>query len=196
MVVSLFCTCGAGVAVAAEPAPQGHYLHDGFYLRYSLGPGVGHIGGTSPGGSFGDTGAGAGDIFAIGGTLPGGVVLGGASMALYSKGSLGAVLGPFVDWFPDPRGGWHLGADLGLGVTQFLETPPGSAAATLSPDTWLHGYGLGAALFAGHDFWIAPQASIGLLALVSMMPSTAAQDAPGYALTPLWAGVLLGILYH
>jgi hypothetical protein len=181
-------------AVASEPPPRGHYLHDGFYLRYSLGPGVGHISGTSPGGSFGDTGAGIVDIFAIGGTLPGGVVLGGASMALYSKGSLGAVIGPFVDWFPDPHEGWHLGADVGIGSTVFLGPPPESPG--VAADSILSGYGLGAAFFAGHDFWIAPQASVGLMALVSTMTSAAAQEAPGYVLTPLWAGVLLGILYH
>jgi hypothetical protein len=192
MVVSVAAVLPALALEASERPPHGHYLHDGFYLRYALGPGVGRMSGTSPYGSFGDTGGGVGDTFAIGGTIPGGLVVGGASTGLYSKGSVGAVAGPFLDWFPDPRAGWHIGGQVGLGVTRFLGAHP------MAPGTGngLGGYGLGVTLLGGYDFWIAPQASVGLTALVSTMTSTAAQEAPGYVLSPLWVGILLGILYH
>lgn len=143
--------------------------HDGFYLRMGLGTGYGQAKTT---GSISGTNltahyAGAGPAFEllIGGTPASGFVIGGgfigqdiwdpettidsnhpsvpASLELHGALGVGA-LGPFIDWFPDDTGGAHVGAMFGLGIIGLRDDRS-----------------FGGSIWAGYDFWVANQWSLG-----------------------------------
>jgi len=107
--------------------------------------------------------------------------------------------GVLFDWFPRVRGGSHVGALLGLGLQRTrlaftLSTGPGSSLA-FAPHA--ETVGLGATLLGGYDFWVTQQCSVGVTALVSTMTATpASQDSVGDGLFPLWARLLVSVLYH
>lgn len=105
----------------------------------------------------------------IGGTIASGWVLGGGfvgqdiqdpSLSLSSgstaelsgdlSGSLGVgALGPFVDWYPNDRGGLHFGTMVGFAI---LGLSNGSGKSSS---------GIAGSLWGGHDFWIGEQWSLG-----------------------------------
>ena len=118
----------------------------------------------------------------IGGTIARGLVLGGGfvgqdiqdptlskssdsdpdlSEEMTVSGFLGVgALGPFLDWFPNDRGGLHFGTMLGL------------ALLGLSSDSGKSSFGLAGALWGGHDFWIGDQWSLGAEARVVALRSS------------------------
>ncbi len=121
------------------------------------------------------SGAGPAYELLIGGTPGGGVVVGGGFVGqeisdpkieieldgeevgdddFDSDNALGMILlGPFVDWFPNPLGGAHVGAMIGV------------AAIGLSngdqDDENESSTGWGGSLWGGYDFWVANQWSLG-----------------------------------
>jgi hypothetical protein len=186
------------------PPRPGLYTHDGFYLRYSIGPGLYRIGpGPNPGGLVeGATvsGVGVSEVLAIGGTLPHGVVLAGAASAVVTSSLVVANYGLLVDWFPDPAAGWHIGGQLGIGfvVDPYYDVAVASAVGdTFTPDD--RAVGLGASLMGGYDAWVTPQFSMGVN-LVAMTTAFARQHVPidstSYSLTPIAGGVMVSVLYH
>lgn len=145
------------------------HRHDGLYLRMGIGLGYGHatttgtIQGTDVKGTY--EGLGPAYELLIGGTPFAGFVIGGGFVgqdvvsptvtiesndpsvpsSLDLSGALGVgALGPFVDWFPDPTGGAHVGAMIGFGLTG------------LKGDS-----GIGGSLWTGYDFWVGSQWSLG-----------------------------------
>lgn len=147
--------------------------HDGFYLRMGMGPGYGRV--VAEGAGSNDVKAtykGWGPAFELllGGTLGSGFVLGGGfvgqdvsepdleveSRSVNVSGtvedqSLGILtIGPFIDWYPDPKGGAHVGVMIG------------PAEVGLQDDDGQSSTGLGGSLFGGYDFWIGDQWSLGL----------------------------------
>ena len=82
-----------------------------------------------------------------------------------------AVLGPFADWYPAERDGFHLGGVIG------------AAAVPL-----VRGIGMGASLWGGYDLWISPQWSIGIAAHVI--------GTTDFADSGLGGGAVLSALYH
>jgi hypothetical protein len=129
--------------VKDEPAekprrPRGARLHDGFYLRMSVGGGS-----LAARGDRYDAGGAASDYsftgnalhfdIAVGGTPTPGLVLGGTYLGSYgARGARGrmdgadttgdtgmsfSLIGPFLDVYPEPRGGFHVGGMLGLAGT-------------------------------------------------------------------------------
>lgn len=136
-------------------------MHDGFYLRMSAG---GLWGGTSVAGDTpGDPthtidGFGLAVDAMAGGTVSGPLALGGA-VAYQSfgqgRGSGTATLvtfGMFVDGFPMPNGGLHLGGMLG---TSF------SSTSAYADDTAFRGMGPGIAAWLGYDGWVADEWALG-----------------------------------
>jgi hypothetical protein len=117
----------------------------------------------------------------IGGTIARGLVLGGGFVGqdmtnptvtanvgsgsaassisnLTVNGSLGVgALGPFVDWFPNDRGGLHFGAMFGF------------ALLGLSSDTGKRDSGIAGSLWGGYDFWVADQWSLGVEARTALV---------------------------
>ncbi len=61
------------------------------------------------------------------------------------------VLGPMVDWYPNPNGGVHFLGALGLGMTNFA----------ISGASELGSSGVGIVLGSGYSTWISPKWSVG-----------------------------------
>src|SRR6185503_2923325 len=157
-----------------EPPPsvvRKMHNHDGFYLRTSLGLGTSsafvatestsHPNYTVNGGGL------ALDLF-VGGTPSPGLALGGGLMlsgmtdgevhqdnggASVGSGRGGLVmLGPFIDGFPMPNRGLHLGGLLGLA---------GGSTNRQDKKDEFSGGGLGMAVWIGHGFWVGKEWSLG-----------------------------------
>lgn len=154
-------------AESAATIRSGQRVHDGFYLRLSAGGGIVGVD-LNPEPGYADHSADGADLsFDVlvgaspirGGTLGGALLLDLApSMALASNGQersdapLGlAVLGPFVDAFPQPELGWHFGGALGLAGLS-LQTVDARRHRLM---------GVGGALWGGNEFWIADEWSMG-----------------------------------
>jgi hypothetical protein len=204
----------ASPATPAPPLKPGLYTHDGFYLRFAIGPGAYVVGKSSisaidsgfvaPSAGKTDSGIGVSEIFALGGTLPGGVVLGGAISAIVAANVDVGNYGFLVDWFPDPRGGWHVGGLLGLALVRDLNVSVTGPSTGSSPSPRATNFGLGLSVLGGYDAWLTPQFSMG----VNLMATTAAfvqqsfdggspgAELPSYGLTPIVGGVMVSVLYH
>jgi hypothetical protein len=150
------------------PVARTDKTHDGFYARLNLG--FGSQSTKIDNGTSLDNFSGSGGTLdvglLIGGAPSPGIVIGGAllleslpsttfdSGPLYSlKTSVGlGTLGPFIDGYPNPRGGFHLGGTLGATSVRLANDPslPGNKA-----------FGFGLAAWLGYDWWVADQWSLG-----------------------------------
>jgi hypothetical protein len=151
--------------------PKSRYYHDGFYLRLSTGYAYLNVS-TSLSNGAGTSGlSGSGGAFdvLVGGTPAPGLVVGGGLLSeqifdpgttihtsvggvvTRGSGSLGfGMLGPFVDAFPMPAGGFHFGGMLGLAANSLRS----------NKDNWSGGLGL--SLWMGYLWWVSSQWSLGI----------------------------------
>lgn len=185
--------------------PTGPYCHDGFYMRLGLGLAYTSVWGTGPSGNASISGTGVALSASFGGTVARGLVIGGALRIADGLGpftgappdapgnataSLGQLLGVFVDWYPAPTDGWHVGSQVGLGIT--------SVTDSLSRES--SGPALAGSVFGGYDWWIGPQWSLGLLMSLSTATTATMVDSThndtGYSFRPLAFGVEASILWH
>lgn len=173
---------------AADPTAR---RHDGFYLR--LGLGAGFLRSTVDYDAGNVTaevkvrGGGAGFELALGGTVAPGLVIGGGIYTVSASditwesdqvndwpgadgdtfeggdGSLG-VLGVMLDFYPNPRGGFHIQGGLGLG-TIVLDNDDDT---DFPGENW-EGGGGGLMLGAGYEFWVSDQWSLGGVGRVLMV---------------------------
>ncbi len=143
------------------PVARSYHVHDGFYLRLNIG-----IGGhaitynddiTASGGSVAFdalVGGSPNPGFAIGGALIGdyspNLALEGTTADLEANVQTG-IIGVFIDGFPDPKGGFHIGGALGLAN---IQTDP--SAGDVRNDT-----GFGGAAWIGYDAWVGDEWSVG-----------------------------------
>jgi hypothetical protein len=169
---------------APPPPPPGSLsgdiprFHDRFYLRLGLGGGTLRTSGTfdpDDGTSIDTRGGGFSFDLAIGGTPAPGFVIGGdytfqqgvkprvkfstptgSSEIDSNNDSVFGLLGIFADWFPDPRGGFHVGATLGLALLSIADDNGNVSNSNEKR-------GGGGALRVGYDFWVGDQWSIGIL---------------------------------
>jgi hypothetical protein len=150
------------------------YRHDGFYLRGGLGPGWISASPSYDGSSTGDVsthGEGLAAELMVGGAVVPGVILGGALFYQHAfnpaytadgvtyqpnadKSLNSSFLGPFIDWYPNPYGGFHLGAFLGF--ARLTMTNTAGDTTSYSPV----GGEIGGMI--GQDFWLGPQLSLGV----------------------------------
>jgi hypothetical protein len=181
-------------------AQSGAYLHDGFYYRAAAGPALSSLVATGPSGRT-DLNGSTGGMVLVGGTPSRGFVVGGGLTEVAAYGRfVGGVydgaqvdvsewkVGPFVDWYPDPTRGFHLGALTGLSVSILRSTTNQSSAA------------LGATIFGGYDWWIGPQWSLGVLAAASGATASSLVDShltgTGYRMAPLSLGINVALTFH
>lgn len=165
------------------PDPTVH-RHDGFYLRMGLGGGF--MASKLDLGDLSARGSGVALEFALGGTIADGLVIGGGLYTqsasnvhwkgdslrsrfmtdTYShdkEGSLG-LLGIFLDYYPNPRDGFHVQGALGFGTLSFES----DGLMGLPGETWA-GVGGGGMLGVGYEVWIGSQWSLGGVARVLLM---------------------------
>lgn len=154
-------TIDLAVPKPQAPVTRRYRQHEGFYLRANLGIGsfdVGGDGDLSTGGmslaydlllGFGPTPGLALGVGALGDLqLSGDWEVAGSSVG--SGDLLGLTVGPFVDAYPNAKGGWHFGALAGLALHSYeLGNDERSAL------------GFGGAVWAGHDVWVGPEWSVG-----------------------------------
>lgn len=139
------------VASPGAPVQRTDYLHEGFYLRFGVGPGFLT---TNVNDKVADTRTSSTDFslgseLLIGGSPSPGMTFGGGvlgNLGLGADPTFSFLAGPFVDAFPNELGGWHLGTMLGF------------AGTAVESETL---FGGGASFFAGHDIWVAPEWSAG-----------------------------------
>jgi hypothetical protein len=163
-----------GAAPAPTTSPVTRRTHDRFYLRLSLGPGYMATRFTE-GLLDAPRYQGGGGSFAVqlGGTPARGFVVGGGLLvqgmedaellpAGYDRergeepGTASTLLiGPFVDYFPDPKRGFHFGGALGLGAVAF--DAPGAPSA----DEARTAGGGAIAAWVGYDAWVAREWCLG-----------------------------------
>jgi hypothetical protein len=193
---------------SATPSPctQPHdaYRHDGFYFRLMNESQFFALYGEGPERDASIKGLGQGATLALGGTPAPGLVIGGMLNTTTLRGEFkgrpdgpenGAtisrlILGPFVDWFPRPDDGWHVGAAIGFAAVTVTDSALADAV----------GPAFGAKIFGGYDFWIGPQWSVGLSATFSATPTTALRvddgDKSGYRFYSLAAGIAGSLTLH
>jgi hypothetical protein len=99
-------------------------------------------------------------------------------------------LGAFLDWYPNPEKGWHVGGSLGLcGVSLTDDAGTQSTAG-----------GIAGAIFGGHQWWLGPSWSLGLAGVVSLAGVSHLDDSgqkdTGYKLTPVGIGLQTQLLYY
>lgn len=179
------------------PVARSYHVHDGFYLRINLG-----VGGqavtynddiTASGGSV------ALDLL-VGGSPNRGLAIGGGLLADYSpnldlEGTTAdlqanvetGMVGVFIDGFPDPKGGFHLGGLLGLAN---ISTDVKGA------DDVRNDSGFGGAVWVGYDAWVGDEWSVGGLLRFSAAVGRSTKndqdlDAQSRALTLMFTA-----LYH
>jgi hypothetical protein len=134
------------------------------------------------------SGGGMGMDFAIGGTPSPGLVLGGefffqqatkpnvdyngTSVQAQNNANFG-LLGPFIDWYPDPSGGFHLGAMIGISVLTVSDQNGNTVSDGNGNQASERGGG--GAFSIGYDFFVSPQFSLGVLG--KLFGGTVSSDA-------------------
>jgi hypothetical protein len=169
------------VTVAPPPAPvqRTYQVHEGFYLRADLGLGTLSSDLSGPGPDLSSSGMELEGDLLVGAGLAPGVTLGGGLLyatqlsgdwdiedtdLTASNGDLSTfIVGPFIDGFPNAKDGWHFGGLAGLAIAQFDPGEPLDSSTAL---------GFGGSVWAGHDFWVAPEWSVGGLIKVSALRAT------------------------
>jgi hypothetical protein len=190
------------------PAESGERTHDGFYLRLSVGGG--YLSSEFSGGEkTPDThvsGGGAMLDVLLGGTPVPGLVVGGgyqfemAQNADYDAGkSTGTgnlargVIGPFVEWFPDPNGGFSVGLLGGYTLVALDTLDIRILGVDVGND--IKTTGVSGNLWVGYAHWLSSQWSLGLAARAGLA-STKNRDDSSQAGTTQSYGLLLTAVYH
>jgi hypothetical protein len=182
------------------PVDRTYRQHEGFYLR--IGGGLGAIGAdfdregfdASSGGTSleleGLVGGSPASGLSIGGGVLASLQLGGEWEADDVVGSTNAnlttlIIGPFADGYPHPRDGWHFGGMLGLASVSF-DGPGGDGGSDA--------LGVGGAGWAGYDFWVAPEWSIGAALRLDALRATNSDD--DVTISKIGGTLSLSVLYN
>lgn len=179
-----------------------YHRHDGFYLRVNFGYGStwGSFDDSGPGNIDVDlSGSGLGfDVLAGGSPSPGFVIGGGLVVNQLFSADLEPVagarsahdvqsglVGVFVDGFPKPNAGWHLGGLVGLASVTVKDG--GGAEKT---------GGLGGAIWGGYDAWVGDEWSLGALLRFTATRTTGGEAPLDVAASHGNLALMLTALYH
>lgn len=212
----------AAIALKTDTVPPraAGRSHRGLYLRLGTGPSFVTLRGHGPtGGSASITDAGAGGFIALGGAVAPGLVLAGTiqgtgfnakfkggpfenatsvdangethAVSRRAEGGFG-MIGVLVDWYPEPKGGWHTGLATGLGAIALTNAADNRDVAGLN---------FGGSVFGGYDWALGHNWALGLQLTASgatttkLKEDTDARADTGYRLTPVSIGVQASLLY-
>jgi opacity protein-like surface antigen len=193
-------TC-AFPALAHADAPG---THDGFYLRAALGLGYLQDTASATGGSEAKfKGGGVAGEFLLGGTPAPGLVVGGGFQSAsfpdpkfesrgYSGTLSGALnvstFGPFVDYYLDPRGGFHIQGFVGYGILSAKNTD--GSESTKNPS------GLAISAGVGQDWFVSDSWSIGVLGRLQYLNAKYSVGSAEVTHSVLVPAVLASFTYH
>lgn len=188
------------------PPPRGAHYHDGLYLRMALGLGfsgslVSSDAASVPDYSFSGGGA-AVDVW-LGGTPLPGLALGGGLSVSSAKSTTRRIadeshsgdvsgdaelIGFFIDGFPDPERGFHVGGMVGLASSH-------TKIKDSSKDDF-SGAGGGLGAWLGYDMWVGEQWSLG--GMLRFTGTLARDEHDGVKYQTSQGGVALSFtaLYH
>jgi hypothetical protein len=187
----------------SAPVERTYHLHEGFYLRLSIGVGALNQSvstDTRENPDYSVSGGGLGYNILIGGSPATGVAIGGALMGLAATnadveiddrdaGEVNAshgIIGVFIDGFPQPNGGLHLGGVLGL-AGDAIELDRGGT-------TRLGGFG--GAAWVGYGFWVGPEWSLGGMLQFTGTLTRNEEDGVKQQAGSLGVSLLFSALYH
>jgi len=107
-----------------------------------------------------------------------------------AEGAIGMV-GLLLDWYPQPKAGWHAGLATGLGAV---------GLTNLADDSTLGGVNFAGSIFGGYDWALGRDWALGLQLTASGGTSTklledSGDHDTGYRLTPVSVGVQASLLY-
>jgi hypothetical protein len=177
-------------------------MHDGFYVRMSFGFGSQSttIDDGAPAPNFTATDATLVFNGLVGGAPAPGVILGG-SLALDSlpsttfeadadRAKTGVTLfslGPFIDGYPNPRGGFHLGGTIGPSFARLASNTgfAGNKARGISLAAWL-----------GYDWWVADQWAVGGLLRLSGANNWSSNTSPDLGINTRSIALLFTVVYQ
>jgi hypothetical protein len=112
------------------------------------------------------------------------------SKVLTSTTALNVTIGAFIDWFPDPTDGWHVGGSIDLGQ---MSTTDALGTRDMAGD-------FGASIMGGYQWWLGPSWSMGIVARASIASKGSLEDDNknnnGYSLMPIGVGVGYQLLYY
>lgn len=188
------------IAAPSAPAVTGARTHDGFYLRFSLGGGYALDSGKANAGLRVDV-YGLTIPFELwaGGTVAPGLVVGlGLSISPLSSPKSDPVLitsdegisaqytrlGPFVDYYFDPKQGLHVTGSLNMGGMLVKDAA--------SNRTLGNSKGLAANAGLGYDLWFANQWSVGVIGQFGYTLAWS-EDETHHVITP---AVLASVTFH
>lgn len=185
------------------PVDVGAHEHDGFYLR--LGGGLGRLDASFASDQSFDLDGSVDGSFAhsaiafeisVGGTPAPGLVIGGGlylssagdvtSSDLKVNGAAAAdlhhnnatlwLLGPFVDYYIDPKLGWHVQGALGVAGVNVSEGTRGGSDTQITRrhDTG----GLGFEVGGGYEWWVGKQWGMGILLRLMYASTETNKDQP------------------
>lgn len=152
------------VPAMEQPVQRTEYVHNGFYFRFSVGPGFSYLSlrNQETNRSAGSGAFALASNLMVGGSPNPGFALGvGALTNLHlgasfdgdnAGGAFQATVGPFFDAFPDAKGPFHVGALVGMSAMGLGDD--------FTPANAVVGGGVGAWL--GWDIFVAPEWSAGL----------------------------------
>jgi hypothetical protein len=194
------------------PDPAKVHNHDGFYLRMSIGGGYMHDSvtyGTTPSVTYKLSGGAIAFDILVGGTPVPGLVFGGGIIGAVApnprvkEGNVGtstssnvdlnlAMVAGFVDWYPNPREGFHLQGLLGIAGVSTTDRN-GDSTNNRNPA------GIGLGIGVGYEWWVGNQWSIGVLGRLLYAHATATEtyfDTGGsYDLTEKHSVIAPGVLF-
>jgi hypothetical protein len=194
------------ILLVAQPAPSGNdrtfHRHDGFYLRANFGLSLMWANLNDQGSEDFDveaSGSGVGLDLLIGGSPSAGIALGGGIISNWSFGAdfesegtpvpdrdlQDLTIGVFVDGFPVATGPWHLGALVGL------------SGVNVNQDNYVQSTaGLGGALWAGYDQWVADDWALGGQLRLTLARTVGEENDFDVSASTATLGVLFSALYH
>lgn len=104
--------------------------------------------------------------------------------------ALAVEIAAFLDWYPNPENGWHVGGSVGLG----------NMTLTDDAGTRTTGVGLAGSVFGGYQWWLGPAWSLGISGVVSIANAGHLDDSnqndTGYKFTPMGFGLQSELLYY
>jgi hypothetical protein len=178
-------------------------MHEGFYFRASLG--IGALNQSISTDSrvvpdYSTSGGGLAYDILIGGSPATGLAIGGALMGLGATNAdievndvetggeantSHGIIGVFIDGFPQPNGGLHLGGVLGFA---------GDAIEVDDETTSLGGFG--GAAWVGYGFWVGPDWSLGGMLQFTGTLTRKEEDGLTRQASSFGTSLLFTALYH